>query len=115
MHNFLEAVWLVAVGLPVLLVNTLTFPASYLIGLGYDDDEPIYEHTYFVSGPRYSSINVALPFTDESLWYYTGDEPDMRPWAPHDPDTYALKITDVRPTYGLKGSENGDTCQGDHY
>tara|TARA_Y100000310_G_scaffold119376_1_gene118110 strand:+ start:2600 stop:2977 length:378 start_codon:yes stop_codon:yes gene_type:complete len=80
-------------------------PISYLGGLGHRGGE-VAEPIHILSGPRYASIKIDLPFTEESLWYYAGDEPKRNGLL--DEDTYTFRISDFGDTYGLDGHESSE-------
>ena len=80
-------------------------PISYLGGLGHEGGE-IKEPVYILSGPRYASIKIDLPFTSDSLWYYAGDEPKRNGGV--DEDTYTFRISDFGDTQGLDGHESAE-------
>lgn len=90
--------WL-TMGLASLLLD---LPAGYLGGLT-GKGGPIAEPLHIVSGLRYSSLKCDLPWTDDSCWFYTGDEPTSSGGV--DENTFTYRISDFADTFNLDGHE----------
>jgi len=106
-------VWLLKIVPTTILIvgGAIDQPISYLGSLGHaggDIEEPL----HIVSGHRYSSIKIDLPLTDESLWYYAGDEPQRKGTV--DENTYTFRIHDFGDTRNLDGHESGEDCFRSH-
>jgi len=102
-------VWVLKI-IPTTLIivgASLDQPISFLGSLGHEG-APVVEPLHVVSGHRYGSLKVDLPFTDRSLWYYAGDEPERDGGV--DENTYTIRIHDFGDTVGLDGHESGEDC-----
>ena len=102
-------VWVLKIVPTTLIIvgGAIDQPISFLGGLGHEG-VPIEEPVHVVSGHRYGSLKVDLPFTERSLWYYAGDEPERDGGV--DENTYTFRIHDFGDTVGLDGHESGEDC-----